>query len=263
MGEDDNGFKKYKTLDELYRHYGKRMMTFRDNKENWEGKPPRPLSGPFFIPVIKPKVKVLVVGHETFGGWGYPKQIKRRIALLKSDYKEVFQICLEKEFKENKEGIESKTHGSQFWKAFRHLNSKFRYKRNECIAWSNLNRFDNDKDRKDKSLKSNRCENEEYMVKCFPLLPYEIHILRPSIVIIFTQDNTDLLALAYEKIGKPLKNNAVGCLTPNMQWLRISLPGFKGKAYKMFHPEHIRWSGGKLKSAEKIIDAIVKNSKIK
>ena len=230
-------------LTKLYKDYWTGLRNFRKKHG---------LSGPLLMKLNQPKVRLFIVGHETYGGWG------GTLKSLRNDYDFLLSKCLEVE-PPPKEGFKEwknirRTYYSPFWRVVRDLNVGFGIDPNkESVAWSNLNRMDNG-EKKPPYVPSYNISKE--MIESFPLLSEEIRICKPKILVFFTVDRR-LLEQTFDKVCFE-KFGGFGA-----ELLRVKIPGFKGKAYQMNHPGYIqRRKGHGLKyNAKELVQAILKDCK--
>lgn len=216
-------------LNALYEKYWPELASFR-KKYN--------LSGPLLMKLTKPEVKLLIVGHETYGWWN-----NESLSKLRERYALALKTCLASE-KPNNKVIDDwnawDTYNSKFWITIRKLKEELNIDlEKECIAWSNLNRMDNGA-KKPPYVPLNKISEE--MINKFPLLPEEIRICNPKIIVFLTWDDTYILKKTYKSIGD-IKYEEIP--ESNKELLRVKIPNFKGKAYEIRHPNYIEGRGKK------------------
>lgn len=232
-----------KELTKLYDKYWPELLSFR-KKYN--------LSGPLLMNLRTRKIKLFIIGHETHGNWD------GNLEELRKDYNFALNTCLRQE-PPPKEGFHEwekiwHTYNSDFWETIRKLKAKFITNSEEGIAWSNLNRFDDNGSPPKKDI-------EKEMIKKFPLLIEEIKICKPKIIIILTWDGTYILRKTYASIGN-VGYEKVPRIDEN-ELLRVKIPEFEGKAYEIHHPRYIEgWGKNKVKyNTNELIKTIVKDYK--
>lgn len=216
------------------------MSLFDFYSENWPRlvkllrSEPR-LSPPLLIDsadrLLRQPLRLFIVGQQTntwYNGVVRIRESTAAITELQTIY-EKFSLGLE--------------HPSPFWQAVRELERAFGIKAGH-VLWSNLNRADYESARPPREL-------EEQLLGAFPLLPAEIAVASPDVVVFFTGPSYDgLLSKAFpDAVITPVRGfDQALC---NVR--HCSLPK---RAFRTYHPKFLRlrrkWS--------RILRAIVRHS---
>ncbi len=227
-------------LKTLYRKYWDGLCLFRNK---------RGLSSPLLIKTKRQKIKLFVIGQETFGGW-----TGNSIKECQNDYREVLDLCLKTEKPKNKyrpwdikkEWNTWRTYNSAFWRTVRKIISELKID-NDCVAWNNINRMDYDGH-------SPKTKTKKEMAVKFPLLPLEIKICKPWIIIFFTHQRYDKqLKITFRECKTEISFQKIQGLSQG-KLARVNISEFNGKAYRTYHPAY-----KPSKEIEKIINIITKD----
>jgi hypothetical protein len=94
------------------------------------------------------------------------------------------------------------------------------------------------------------------MIKRFPMLQQEIKIFEPKLIVFFTHQRYDeLLKQSFEEGKNKISFQKLKGL-PQKKLVKIIIGGFKGEAYRTYHPAY-----KPKKEIEKIISIIIKDFK--
>ena len=246
-GITENGMPNYELLG-LYQKYWSKIKDIR-NGEGAQDKDPSlmKLSWPLLLKIHpcyhKQKVKLMIVGQQT-GHWGYEK--KMTLEGVRNWY-----------------GIDESRatrHYAHFWKAIKILAGRLNISC-DCgispayhpIVWSNLVRMDCAEGEGCRKGRPRR-ELAARLVKEVPLLPEEIRICRPDLVVFFTGPTSyyrEMLELTFPGVSYEALDSEFDI----RQLAKLTIPQISAVAYRTCHPGALRkgWPDIFEKMASKII----------
>lgn len=219
-------------MEELLNLYKKYWKDILDLKKEYPG-----LSNPLLINIsnsyLRQKVKLFVVGQET-NGWlqeelGFSEQLEHIDKLIEG-YKD-FNFNLAHRFP------------SVFWNVVEKIEDRLNIDKGG-IVWSNLNRMDYNNTRPPEHIK-------KMLYQKLPLLPEEIKVAKPDLVIFFTGPDFDYII-------NVLFNNPEMTPFPDKEirkLAKVSLKGYNLKAYRTDHPGYLRFQ----KLEDEIINLIIED----
>jgi hypothetical protein len=168
---------------------------------------------------INAEANIFIIGQETFGGW-----TANSVSLCQDNYRKILDMCL------NKDGPMDKylrrTYNSIFWKTVRKIISELNIDKDN-VAWNNINRMDYMGGSPNNGVKRD-------MLKFFPLLPLEVKILNPKIIIFFSGSRYD--DKLKEIFGKIHFQKINGIREDKLA--KITISNFNGLAYRTYHPAY-------------------------
>ena len=176
-------------------------------------------------------VKLFVIGQQT-GGWSINQEADDPIAALMNKYKR-FSF-----------GDSRHLMHTPFWQACHEINRRLNPSELTCgFVWGNLVKIDQNKRRPPKDVERCICET-------FPVLPMEIEITNPDVVIFFTGPYyDDRLKITFDGATfEPVKGYEIKMLA------RVVHKSLPYRSFRTYHPKYLRLK----KQLNTIIDAVVR-----
>ena len=185
-------------------------------------------------------VKLFVVGQQTYG-WGFNKY--RDEYWCPSKWDNSFEKLIGELIKVYKNfHLGEDYYSTPFWRAAYNLYRKLNaYGPEYGFLWSNLVKVDQDQNRPEGFV-------EEIVCNSFPVLPLEIEVTRPDVVVFFTGPRYDqrlkqtFRALSFDKIQGYDERTLS----------RVVHGGLPKNSFRTYHPKYLSLSG----ELEKVIDKI-------
>lgn len=206
-------------MDELMNIYRKYWNNIIELKRKYPD-----LSNPLLIDISdsywRQEVKLFIVGQQT-NGWfnkelGFSEDLTHIVKLIEG-------------YKKFKFGLNYRN--KPFWSVVRKIAKRLiiDIDKEGNIVWSNLNRMDYNSERPSKEI-------ERLLYEKLPLLPEEVRIAKPDLIIFFTGPDFDYIinALFNNPEMTPFSGKEISKLA------KVSLKGYNLKGYRTYHPDHLR-----------------------
>lgn len=208
-------------MKELIQIYSEAMPTFEKVSSEHKG-----VSGPLFISVppdyVRTEVRLMIVGQQTHG-WPRVTVGLKKLLQTYQDF-----------------NLGRKYTKSAFWQASHKVYKSLNPNGPErAFLWSNLLKVDIEKNRPSSKIEEAICE--------LRLLPEEIRILKPNVVIFFTGPDYE------DRLKKTFPNVEYRKLSPFLSQLTHS--NLPMQSFQTYHPGHL-WRKGKQEILDDIVAAI-------
>lgn len=206
----------------LYKKYWNDLIELKKQYQN--------LSEPLLINIddsyLKQKTRLFVVGQQT-NGWS----VGEKEMGSSEDSRHIDELI--QGYKDFRFNLGPKKWRSLFWPTVRKIETKLQINQGG-IVWSNINRMDY---KKTGGKRGRPPENiERILYEKLPLLPQEIRLAKPHLIIFFTGPY-------YDNIINALFNNPEMTSFPDKEirkLAKVNLKGYNLKAYRTYHPNYLR-----------------------